>query len=87
MKLPSVQTLWKEFTQVAFRFPFQLFIAILSTAVWWYIIDLPYGKDNDDLSKLLVMFNLALTLLLASDLYCETHQKSNTTKITYSSKH
>ncbi|RZJ80884.1 MAG: DUF4153 domain-containing protein [Flavobacterium sp.] len=79
MKLPSVQTLWKGFIQVAFRFPIQLIIAVISTAVWWYIIG-RNSINDDDWNKLLVVFNLALTLLLASDLYCEAHQKSSTTK-------
>lgn len=79
MKLPSLHTLWQGITHVVIRFPLQFLIAIVSTSIWWYLID--YRIDNqvleNNLGTLLAICNLALTLLLASDLYCESHQVSN----------
>ena len=73
MKIPSLASLWLQTTKVFFRFPLQVIITILATSVWWYLIDND-GYINPlqiNLLKFLFVSNLALTLLLASDLYAE----------------
>lgn len=82
MKIPSLLTLWQEISRVLLRFPIQFLLAILSTIVWWHLIDLRSENEvlENNLGKLLAICNLALTLVLASDLFCESHQLSNLKK-------
>jgi hypothetical protein len=82
MKLPSLQTLWQGTNRVSTRFPLQFLIAIFSTGIWWYLTDLDYKEQDNqhNLVTALAVCNLALTLLLATDLFCEVHHYSNLKK-------
>lgn len=73
MKLPSLRVLAQGISRVAMRFPLQFLLAILATGIWWYLIGVSWENSalEDNLLKLLVICNLALTLLLASDLFAE----------------
>lgn len=74
MKLPSIHVLWLNLKNVVARFPLQVALAILATMVWWYLAGphIPLGHVNL-LGKLLLVCNLALTLLLAVDTYAESN--------------
>jgi hypothetical protein len=76
MKIPSIQALWLQTTKVFLRFPLQFILAILATSTWWYLIGIENyrGTLEINLVKFLSISNLALTLLLASDLYAEVKQ-------------
>ncbi len=76
MKLPSIQSLWLQTAKVFLRFPLQVILAILATSIWWYLIGTENyrGTLEINLLKFLSISNLALTLLLASDLYAEVKQ-------------
>lgn len=81
MKLPSLNILWQGLARVALRFPLQFLLTILATGTWWYLI----GHEDDQLLentifRLLISFNLALTLLLAADLFTEAKAYSNAKK-------
>lgn len=79
MKLPSLQTLWRGAAGVFMRFPLQLLLAVSSTIVWCWITEFGYNENQvleNSLIKLLAISNLALTLLLAADLFAESHQYS-----------
>ncbi|MFI5451182.1 DUF4153 domain-containing protein [Pedobacter sp. UC225_61] len=78
MKLPSLQTLWQGTNRVSTRFPLQFLIAIISTGLWWYLTDLNYKEQEQtrNLVTALAVCNLALTLLLSADLFCEVHHYS-----------
>ncbi|MFD0940007.1 DUF4153 domain-containing protein [Pedobacter boryungensis] len=82
MKLPSLQTLWQGTNRVSSRFPLQFLIAIISTGIWWCLTDLDYKEQEytHNLVTALAVCNLALTLLLAADLFCEVHHYSNLKK-------
>lgn len=79
IKLPSIQTLWRGATGVFLRFPLQFLLAVASAVVCCWITELRYNEDRgleNDLVKLLFVANLALNLLLAVDVFAETHQYS-----------
>jgi len=79
MKLPSIQTLWRGAAGVFMRFPLQLLLAVLATLVWCRITEFNYNDNQalkNSLIKLIAIANLALTLLLANDLFAESHQLS-----------
>lgn len=82
MKLPSINSLWLQTLKVFLRFPLQVLLAIVATGIWWYLIDVENynGALESNLVKLLITCNLALTLLLASDLYAEVKQFNPTKK-------
>ena len=73
MKLPSVQSLWHEALAVFRRFPLQVLVTIVAVGVCILRIETPSLAYLD---KLLVCCNFALTLLLAADLFAETHDWS-----------
>ena len=70
MKLPSLQSLWDETLAVFRRFPLQVLVTIAAVFVFILKIDTP---SLSYLNKLLGCLNFALTLLLAADLFAETH--------------
>ncbi|RZM22132.1 MAG: DUF4153 domain-containing protein, partial [Pedobacter sp.] len=71
-KLPSIHTLWAGVTGVATRFPLQVLVALSCTAVWCFATGkLVQPETFDELVKVIVIGNLALTLLLSGDLYAE----------------
>ncbi len=73
MKLPSIDVLWLNFKNVVNRFPLQVLIAILATGIWWYLAGPNADKAYaNDLVKLMLVFNFAVTLLLATDTYSES---------------
>jgi hypothetical protein len=80
MKMPSLQMLSSGLKNVFFRFPMQLIIALIAVALAWHIIDV----NNDDEAVVwvtsLCCCNFALTLLIASDLFCEVRHFSSTKK-------
>ncbi len=82
MKLPSLQSLWQQTTKVFLRFPLQVLLTVFATGIWWYLIDKENynGVLETNLIKLLCISNLALTLLLAADLYAEVKQFSTIKK-------
>jgi len=70
MKLPSLASLWEEIMVVFRRFPLQVLVTIIAVAVCILKIENP---DLNYLNKLLACCNFALTLLLAADLFAESH--------------
>ncbi len=70
MKLPSLIKLWKETEAVCRRFPLQILVTIAAVIVCFLLIQTP---DIAYLSKLLIVCNFALTLLISADLFAETH--------------
>lgn len=77
MKLPSLLSLWEETMAVFRRFPLQVLVTITAVAVCIVKIETPSLAYLD---KLLVCCNFALTLLLAADLFAETHLWSEAKK-------
>ena len=74
IKLPSFQSLWHSFTSVIRRFPLQVLCAIIATVALCYVVD-PDSKNYVERTiRFICMCNLALTLLLALDLYAEVNQ-------------
>lgn len=81
MKLPSVIMLWQNLKTVVARFPLQVLIALLATGLWCYLVGPGVKMEpNEHLVKLLLLCNLGLTLLLASDTYAESSSLSTTSK-------
>jgi hypothetical protein len=74
-KFPSVQSLWRSFLQVISRFPLQVLLAVVATLVWCYVVDAggAVKRIEEQLIEFLAVGNLALTLLLAADLYAEVN--------------
>lgn len=73
LKLPSIHSLWQSFFQVISRFPLQVLVAVAATVSWCLLVD--SGKRTEEqLVVFIAVCNLALTLLLAADLYAETNQ-------------
>ncbi|WEK19126.1 MAG: DUF4153 domain-containing protein [Candidatus Pedobacter colombiensis] len=73
LKLPSVHSLWISFVKVVSRFPLQVLVAIVATISWCYIVDVSRHTE-EQLAVFLSVCNLALTLLLAVDLYAEANK-------------
>lgn len=73
MKLPSLTSLWEETLAVFRRFPLQVLVTIVAVGVCMLRIATP---SLDYLDKLLACCNFAFTLLLAADLFAETHDWS-----------
>lgn len=82
LKLPSIHSLWVNFVKVISRFPLQVLVAIAASITWCYLVD-PVGqakKIEEQLIEFIAVCNMALTLLLAADLYAEANQLSNAKK-------
>jgi hypothetical protein len=77
MKLPSLLSLWEETMAVIRRFPLQVLVTVTAVVVCILKIETPTLTYLD---KLLVCSNFALTLLLAADLFAETHSLSTVKK-------
>jgi hypothetical protein len=78
LNLPSVHTLWLNFLKVISRFPLQVLVALAATIAWCYLVD-PVGQVKqieEQLIEFITVCNMALTLLLAADLYAEANQLS-----------
>jgi hypothetical protein len=73
LKLPSVHSLWISFVKVVSRFPLQVLVAIAATISWCYLVDVS-RRTEEQLTVFLSVCNLALTLLLAVDLYAEANK-------------
>lgn len=72
-KLPSIHSLWFSFLKVISRFPLQVVVAVTSTISWCFLVD-SSSRIQEQLIVFLAVCNLALTLLLAADLYAEANQ-------------
>lgn len=77
MKLPSLNSLYKSVIAILKRFPIQFLLALAATVIFCCLVNNHIQEHKDDLWKLLAICNLALTLLLALDLFAESHQYSN----------
>jgi len=75
LKLPSIHTLWLSFLKVVHRFPLQVLVAIAATIAWCMMVDAS-TRVEDQLVVFMCTCNLALTLLLATDLYAEANRLS-----------
>ncbi|SMC72039.1 DUF4153 domain-containing protein [Pedobacter africanus] len=75
LKLPSLHALWLSFLRVVARFPLQAIVALAASIAWCYVVDIPYTNPHreEQLMEFLAVCNLALTLLLAADLYAEVN--------------
>ncbi|WP_316816954.1 DUF4153 domain-containing protein [Pedobacter nyackensis] len=73
LKLPSVHSLWLSFLKVVSRFPLQVVVAVAATISWCLLVD-SSRRIEEQLIVFLSVCNLALTLLLAADLYAEANQ-------------
>lgn len=76
LKLPSLHSLWLSFLRVVLRFPLQVIVALAGTIAWCCVVDIPYTQvhKEEQLIEFMAVCNLALTLLLAADLYVEVNQ-------------
>jgi len=82
MKLPSLQQLYYGFINVIKRFPLQFIFAVAATCCWCYYIHISDYSSNSErhedlknqLIKAIAVLNLALTLVLATDLISERNQ-------------
>lgn len=73
LSLPSLHSLWSSFLSVVSRFPLQVLVAVIATVSWCLLVD--SGKRTEEqLIVFIAVCNLALTLLLAADLYAEANQ-------------
>lgn len=75
LKLPSIDALWSSFVKVILRFPLQVMVAVAATIAWCFLVD-SSKRTEDQLILFLCSCNLALTLLLAVDLYAEANRLS-----------
>lgn len=77
MKWPSLESLWRDTLKVIARFPLQVMVTLLALVVSFFLINYR-GSDlvESNLVKGLVLCNLALVLLLSSDLFAEVNQLS-----------
>lgn len=74
MKLPSIYSLWLSAKQVVLRFPLQVLAALIATGICCYLADSHKGAIEEEyLSKIILICNLALTFLLSCDLYAEVN--------------
>lgn len=74
MKLPSIYSLWLSAKQVVLRFPLQVLAAVIATGICCYLADSHKGAIEEEyLSKIILICNLALTFLLSADLYAEAN--------------
>lgn len=73
LKLPSIHSLWLSFLKVVHRFPLQVLVAVAATIAGCLLVDADKGPEQQ-LILFLCSCNLALTLLLAGDLYAEVNQ-------------
>lgn len=73
IKLPSIHSLWLSFLNVVQRFPLQVIVAVAATVAWCTLVDTD-KRIEDQLIVFLCVSNLALTLLLATDLYAEANK-------------
>lgn len=75
LKLPSIDVLWSSFLKVILRFPLQVLVAVAATVAWCFLVD-SSKRTEEQLILFLCSCNLALTLLLAVDLYAEANKLS-----------
>lgn len=75
LKLPSIHSLWSSFLKVILRFPLQVLVTIAATVSLCYLVD-TRRRSEEELTVFIATCNLALTLLLAVDLYAEANQLS-----------
>jgi hypothetical protein len=75
IKFPSISTLWTSFLKVILRFPLQVLVAIAATIAWCLVVDTS-KRTEEELILFLCICNLALTVLLAVDLYAESNKLS-----------
>lgn len=73
LKLPSIHSLWQGFLKVIFRFPLQVLVAVAATVSWCLLVD-SGQRTEEQLVVFIAVCNLALTLLLAVDLFAEVNQ-------------
>lgn len=74
MKLPSIYSLWLSAKQVVLRFPLQVLVAVIATGICCYLADSHKNAIEEEyLSKIIMICNLALTFLLSCDLYAEVN--------------
>lgn len=79
LKLPSIHSLWISFLKVVSRFPLQVITAIAATIAWCIFVDTD-KRIEEQLILFIAVCNLALTLLLAADLYAEANQLTSVKK-------
>lgn len=72
LKLPSIHSLWLSFLKVVHRFPLQVVVAVAATVAWCIMVDTE-KRIEEQLVVFMCTCNLALTLLLAADLYAEVN--------------
>lgn len=73
LKLPSIHSLWLSLLKVVYRFPLQVLVAVAATIAGCLLVDADTVPERQ-LILFLCSCNLALTLLLAGDLYAEVNQ-------------
>jgi hypothetical protein len=74
MKLPSLESLWRDIQKVILRFPLQVLVTLLANLIFFSLIDFKGNfVDQAKLMKILALCNFALVLLLAADLYAEVN--------------
>ncbi len=72
LSLPSLHSLWSSFLKVVSRFPLQVLVAIAATVSGCLLVD--SGKRTEEqLVVFIAVCNMALTLLLAADLFAESN--------------
>ncbi len=74
MRWPSLESLWNATKKVIFRFPLQVAVTITAVIILSILFDFKGNYvDQADLTKLLLICNMALVLLIATDLYAEVN--------------
>lgn len=72
MKLPSIHSLLLSAKQVVLRFPLQILASAIATGICCYLANSDKSAIEEEyLSKMIMICNLSLTMLLAADLYAE----------------
>ncbi len=74
MKLPSLLTLWNGFRNVLVRFPIQSIIVLLATGLWLATTYAPKESNQEPMEKMIILCNLAFTLSLSANLFCESRK-------------
>lgn len=71
LNFPSLNSLWDSILKVVLRFPLQVLVATAATVAWCLLVEA--SPNEGKLVSFIAASNLALTLLLASDLYGEAN--------------